>query len=298
MLKNAQYAIEFALIRILDEILTLLPRSWVLRFGMALGSGVSFLLPSRRRLVKTNLQQALPERSKDEINRIASEVWKNLGRIAVEFIRLSDLNGKNFTDTVEFVSPDVLREAQAQGKGLIFVGFHFTNWEVTGVAVSAVTKNLLAIARPIKNPLVNKWVLGKRGLGDVEIILHRNAVKGSLKALHEKKSVGILVDQNLYTGGLFTNFFGRKAATTPLPALLFIRTGAPILIAYCLRNGKKFKFIMEKMNFNFDIENSPDAVQRITQTISDRLEQIIRENPESWFWVHNRWKRQPKLNEE
>ncbi len=281
----------------IDQILLALPRSWAISFCETLAWVVSLFMARRRALMLKNLQLAFPEKSETELKKIVAGVWRNIGRVAGEFIRLSDINQENYRDYFEIIGADVLEKAKAKGKGLIFIGFHYGNWEMSGVGGNFASNGITAVARPIKNKFVEKWVKQKRGAGGMDVILHRDAVRGCLRVLRAKKSVGILVDQNLYQGGVFVNFFGRPAATTPLPALLQSRTGAPVLILYCERQQGKIKLIFRETPPLPTEGDAQDLMQTITQIISSELEEIIRGHPEQWFWVHNRWKRQPTPDE-
>jgi KDO2-lipid IV(A) lauroyltransferase len=185
-----------------------------------------------------------------------------------------------------------IEAALRQKRGLLLIGFHFTNWEVTGVVAQALMRQVVAIARPMKNPWVEKWIQSQRAAGGMEIILHRQAAKAALRSLRQGRTVGILVDQNLYTGGIFARFFGRPAATTTLPALLHERTGAPIVITYSLRENGAFRVVYEPPLAVPPAGRDPDArVASITQAINDQIEKVVRRRPENWFWIHNRWKR-------
>lgn len=281
----------FLFVKAFDVLMAVFPRRMAIKMGECVGILFSWVLSSRRKLVLKNIQLAFPELSLPQVESMAKASWENVGRVAAEFIRIRDINDQNFSQFFDVEGLDHLENAIAADKGVVFIGFHFANWEYSGLSIKKMAPNLVAIARPIKNPFVEKWVQGKRRMGSMDIILHRNAVKGCLKALKAKRCVGILVDQNLYTGGVFVNFFGRPAASTTLPALLHLRTGAPVMLAYCLRDGERFKLIFEKP-IEFLEHNTPEeALQKNTQIISDHVEQAIRQQPESWFWVHNRWKR-------
>lgn len=278
--------IAYVFVCIIDWILTCMPRSWALKFGEGLGRALSWALPSRRKLIRANLAAAFPEKKEPEIRRIEAGVWRNIGRTAAEFVRLSDINHDNFNDYCVVEGRDHLEEARKKGKGVILVAFHFTNWEMMGVGSAFLTGNMVAIARPMKNPYVERWVQNKRAQSGVKIILHREAVKASLRVLKQKGSIGILVDQNLYTGGVFVDFFGRPAATTTLPALLHNRTKAPVLVVYCLREGGKFRLVYQP-----PLRFTGDDILKQTQRINNAIEDVVRGHPENWFWVHNRWKR-------
>ncbi len=288
-MKKFRYFLEFVPVWILDQILNLLPAAWAYALGEQLGLLMSKIIAKRHRLILENLAHAFPEKTAVERARIACGVWKNLGRTAVEFIRLPKLL-KSVSSTVEWEGAEHVVEALAKGHGVILLTAHFTNWEFLGVLVNKRFGNITSIARPIKNPFVENWVQSKRRTNGMKIILHRNAVKASLKVLRAKESLGVLVDQNLYTGGVFVNFFGRPAATTTLPALLQSRTDATIIIAVCLRENNTFRVLFEPPLPALKSSDA-EAVSAHTQLISTHLENIIRRYPENWFWIHNRWKR-------
>jgi len=292
--KKIKVWIEYIAVRFAESVFQSVSRPLSLKWGEWLGVIFSIFLSQRKRLIIENLEHAFPEKKFSEIKKIARAVWRNLGKTAVEFIRLDEINQDNYPEFVTFEGEETVRKAAREGRGLIFIGFHMANWELTGYVTSLHFGNLTVIARPIKNPLVDNWVQSKRKKGGFEIIPHRNAVKGSLGNLRMKKYVGILVDQNLYEGGVFVDFFGRPAATTTLPAILYDRTKAPLLIVYSLRQGGKFKIVYEGP---LNLPDVPDPKERLflhTQIINNELEKIIRKNPESWFWIHNRWKRRPE----
>ncbi len=296
-MKALKHIIEYSLVRFLELAFGLFPRSAAVKLGEGVGVFFSWLVPRRRRLVLDNLAQAFPAWPGEERRLVAGAVWKNLGRTAVEFLRLDEIKPDNQRDFLTVEGEEILRQSMRQKKGVILVGFHFTNWEVTGVGNQLLTRNLVAIARPIKNPRVEAWVQAKRAASGMKIILHRQAVRASLKWLKAGNTVGILADQNLYTGGVFTDFFGRPAATTTLPALLHERTGAPVLLTYTLREGEKFRLVYEGPLPLVSGSENEDRLQQNTRIINDRLQVVIRRHPENWFWVHNRWKRRPEPQE-
>ena len=295
MLRTIKYQIEYFFVWLLESLFFLLPRALALSCGERIGLLVAFFLPKREKLILQNLTYAFPSKSKSEIKALARSTWKNLGRTAVEFIRISDIDSAHFHNFFLFEGENYMEEAQKQGKGIIMATFHFTNWEMTGIALQYRWKNIVAIARPLKNSYVEKWVQQKRSQNGMEIILHRQAVRASLKSLKAGKSIGILMDQNLYQGGVFIDFMGRPAATTTLPALLHIRTGAPVILIYSVREREKFRIVYERPIQFPPIEPAEERLRMYTQIITNHIEAVIRRHPENWFWIHNRWKRSPYL---
>lgn len=288
-----KYLIEYALLRAIAFVLRLFPWSAAIRLGEYLGVLLSVLLSKRKKLILENLAKAFPENSIRENKRIAASVWKNLGRNAAEFVCLPRLAVDNIDRLITWKGVEHMENALKQDKGVVLVASHFGNWEIGGWATQYRFGGLLAIARPMKNPLVERWVQARRTEGGNRIALHRDAVRATLKWLKTKGIAGILADQNLYTGGVFVDFFGRPAATTTLPTLLHERTDCPVLFTYTLRDKNKFIVCYDEA---FHFPEDSDKNQKLlkgTQLISDHLENLVKKYPENWFWIHNRWKRQP-----
>jgi KDO2-lipid IV(A) lauroyltransferase len=290
-MKEARYFIEYSLVRFIEFCFSILPKSVAAFLGRGIGVMCFLFLGSRRRLAKSNLSIAFPEMSESDRSAIVRKAWENIGQTAVEFVRMPRLKNNTLEDDFMVDGRQNLEAALKVNKGVIIATLHLGNWEMLAVGTRLIAGSGTAIARPMKNPYVEAWVQGKRSGAGVPIILHRQAVRASLKILRDNKVIGILLDQNLYTGGVFVDFFGRPAATTTLPALLQDRTGAPIVVSYCYRENGKFKLVYEPP-LVFPSDGTPEArILNNTQIISNHLENIVRKHPDKWFWIHNRWKR-------
>jgi KDO2-lipid IV(A) lauroyltransferase len=91
-------------------------------------------------------------------------------------------------------------------------------------------------------------------------------------------------------------FFGRPASTFKSLALLSLRYDAPILVMGAARIGSKlwFRAYLEAELDPRDYADSPQAVHQLTQDYTAALEAMVRRHPEQYFWLHRRWKHQPK----
>lgn len=292
-MKLLRHLIEYSLIKIMEAIVSAPPLRAATRWGESLGSTLRRVLPRRSALVLENLRAAFPWKRPEEIRVIADRFWRNLGRIAVEFIRAREVVPDPLGDAHDVSNLDVLKAALAENRGVIIVASHYCNWEINGIILDRLVKGLggrfTAISRPMKNPFAEAWVQSRRAAEGMPVILHRQAVRESLRTLRRGEAIGALVDQNLYTGGIFVDFFGRPAATTFLPALLHSRTGSPIVLSWVTREDGRFHIHFERVAFPIVLDD--ERYSAWTRVINERLESIIREKPEWWFWIHNRWKR-------
>jgi KDO2-lipid IV(A) lauroyltransferase len=254
------------------------------RFGEGLGRAAARLAGRRWRLTLDNLRTAFPDRPQAELESYALQCWENLGRMGAECIWSEYRAASEIARWVSFENVEPLRETLKESGLLIHLG-HFANWETAGLAFSALGLPLTVVARRIKNPLLNARVNSLRSRFGTHVLSHKNPFFGCVRALKERRCLGILMDQSLPTGGVFAPFFGRPAATTPLTAHLAHRTGVPI---YSLRIRREGPRIIG----TFD---GPVPLGATVEETAVRLTAIIerwaRERPGEWFWFHDRWKR-------
>ena len=289
--------IEYVFARLLLTVFGLLPRG-AARHAAAAVAWLGFHLARRqRRAGLHNLQMAFPERTSEERLRILRGCFRNLGRLLVEFSHFPELNKRNIS---EFVSHDGLEnylEGLRRGRGIIFMTAHFGAWELSSFAHSLYGYPLKFVVRPIDNPRVDALITHYRTLGGNVPIQRRSAGRDILKALRDNEAVGILFDQNTTSDeGIFVEFFGIPAATTPAIAAFALRTGAAVLPGFLI-----WEESMGKHRLRFDppvqlIEtgNLEHDVAENTKLFNQILEDYVRKYPDQWLWIHRRWKTRPE----
>jgi KDO2-lipid IV(A) lauroyltransferase len=157
-----------------------------------------------------------------------------------------------------------------------------------------------SIIRHMRDKLADDYFLEKRDKVGVKTIYsepRKACILESMRSLRNNEVLFILLDQNFGTGGVFVNFFGRKAATATGPIILSQKTGAKILPMFIVhnKNGKNILFIEPE----FKLEERADKDETILlniQRLTDIIEQYIRRYPAEWSWIHKRWKTRPKTD--
>jgi len=146
------------------------------------------------------------------------------------------------------------------------------------------------VARPLDNPLIDRLVEDRRALRGNRIILKRDYARIILKALAANQTVGILVDQNTaLDSGVFVDFFGIPASAGTGFAKLAKRSGAAVIPGFALWSDRERRHVLR---FYPPIPMTGDPV-RDTQAVQAHLEEVIREYPDQWLWIHRRWKTRP-----
>jgi Kdo2-lipid IVA lauroyltransferase/acyltransferase len=252
------------------------------------------LLPKRRALMRANIAACFPHFPASQQKAIAEKSLQSLARGMALYPRIPDFCKKGMGDWVESEGLEHVVAALKKGKGVICLTAHYAFWELMAIHVTQLYPNVAMVVRPLDNPRLDAMVTSIRASGGGTVIPHRRALKESLSFLRKNGVVGILIDQNFYKGGIFVDFFGRPAATTTVVSLLARRTGSAVLPMHNVWKGDKIRIICEPP---VPLSENPDPEQAIaedTQRMTSYVERWIREDPGSWLWMHNRWKRRPE----
>jgi KDO2-lipid IV(A) lauroyltransferase len=175
--------------------------------------------------------------------------------------------------------------------GCIFVTPHLGNWELLSYASGLVGIPLAVVVRPLDNAYLEKLLYANRTATGQMIIPKKNAFFVLGGVLRQGKSIGILPDQS-QKKGIAVPFFGHRAMTTPVPALLAIMYQRPIVVAACCRKSgeARFEAFVSDPIWPGDYTSEKAEIYRLTEEMNRRMESIIRRHPEQYFWMHNRWK--------
>jgi KDO2-lipid IV(A) lauroyltransferase len=266
------------------------------RLGVIFGDIFRLFDARHRRIARLNLRMAFGDaKSKKEIRRIIKDVYRNLGQTSIEFARIPKLSRADALDIMTLEVRKRLDDFLSGGQGLILVGSHFGNWELMAAVGALAGYKVSAVVRPLDNPHVDKIVREVRESSGLEIIGRRVSALAIVRRLKRNEIVGILADQNTRKQNVFVDFFGLKAATTPGPALLALKTGAALVPIFMVREGiGKHRLIVEDPIDVVRTGNQEADVVATTQKYVAILEEYVRKYPSQWFWVHRRWRTRPE----
>lgn len=279
----------FAIMRVLqrlpvDRALTLTDR-WARRLGPWYG---------RHRVALDNLRHAYPEKSKAELEAIASDMWGNMARLVAEYIYLDEIfdyrPGQTTPGRIEVAGAEIFeRIAREHRPHIIFTG-HVGNFELLPVAAATFGLNVTAMFRPPNNPYLAEKLMAARTSTMGGLIASRSGAAFSLAGILERGgNVGVLVDQK-FDRGLPTTFFGRACQTSPLLPKLARQFECDVYPARSVRlPGNRFRLeIEEKLTLPRTADGTLDQVAT-AQLLNDTVERWVREEPGQWMWFHKRW---------
>ena len=247
-------------------------------------------LPRLRRIAMRNLEIAYPEKAHVERVRIADGAFDSIARLIARFVRFPQMNRGNIEHWISYEGFENYNRAKQQGRGILIATAHLGNWELSAFAHGFLTEPMNIIIRPLDNHRIDQLVERNRKLSGNRLIEKWDSARSILRALHQNEPVGVLIDQNTsLQEGTFVDFFNVPACANTALVRLAARTKAPIIPGFALWSAEKGRYILR---FYPEISISGD-VQRDTQALHSMLEQVIREHPDQWLWIHRRWKTRP-----
>src|SRR5258706_153843 len=143
---------------------------------------------------------------------------------------------------------------------------------------------------------LSDFVFGVREKQGQRIIAKKGATGDVVDVIEAGGAVGFVADQNAGSKGIFVDFFGRKASTYKSIGLLAMQYNAPVVIGYSRRLNDQFKCAVGAQDVIYpdDWKSQDDPLRYITQRYTKALEDIVRQDPGQYWWVHRRWKTRPK----
>ncbi len=261
--------------------------------GRSLGAVLYRGLGRYRRVALKNLKLVYGEEL-DEATRVrmAKAVFAHFGQVAAEFVKLPQLTREVVDQLCDVDGEENLRAALAQERGVLLITGHFGNWEFLARWLSTHDYILNVISRRANDPKADQLLNETRRGSGAQVYNRGNSARAVLQCLKRKEIVGILPDQN--AGDVFVPFFGVRTGTADGPAVLHLRTGAPILFSWCYRvSDGRYRIVFETPYVMAPSGNKEADVATVTATINARLESRVRMHPTQWLWLHDRWKSSP-----
>lgn len=264
------------------------------RVGERVARAIAPLVPESK-LALANLRAAFPEKSDRELKEILGGVWAGLGRTAVEYVFLDQLAdfdphrpGEGRVDVVGIDYFDSLRD---DGKPGIIFSAHLANWEILAVSAAKFGLPVASLFRAPRNSRIAQDLMAERErlMGRL-VASGRGATFEVGAALDRGEHIGILTDQHHGTGPRVP-FFGRLVSANPLVARLARQYDCPVHGARTIRlpDGRLRVELTPPIELPRDEEGLVDVTAGTAKVMSV-VEGWVREHPEQWLWLHNRWR--------
>jgi len=268
------------------------------RLGKVIGN-LMWRFDRRHRIrAMEHVRRSFPQWSERRVASVARASLRSLVYLGIEFVytpkilrvqtwrkhfRLKNL-GEPLKMLLESTSP------------LIFITGHYGNWEVAGYFMALLGFPTVSVARRLDNPYIDRYVIGVREKTGQRILDKKGASVVVPDLLAQRGAVSFIADQDAGRRGVFVDFFGRKASTFKIIALMAINYDAPVVVGYGRRIEDKqaFEVGVTRIIRPDEWRDADDPVLWITQEYTSALEDVIRQDPAQYLWAHRRWKHRPK----
>ncbi|MFH1621862.1 MAG: lysophospholipid acyltransferase family protein [Candidatus Omnitrophota bacterium] len=272
-----------------------LPLWWSYFVGWAVGNIFYLFAARHRNTALESLAIAFPEKSARERGAIAQKSIIVMMQGGLEF--LCSAKKPQIFKNIRIEGIEYLDRALEKKKGVIGVTAHFGNFPLMSVKFATEGYPTNAIARPMRDPEAGDFIFGLRKYSGLKIILsypRQVVVRDTIKALRQNELVLVQMDQNFGTGGVWVEFFGKLAATPVGPIVFGLRTGAELLPIFIVHEGLGRHCIKILPPPGLERKGHADETVLLNAIkFSKIIENMIREYPVQWGWVHHRWKSRP-----
>lgn len=283
--------LEYAIARVMLAGLRFLPLPLARLFSNFCAILLDLLIPKLRRVARINLAFALPELPPDHREHLINGVFRGIARLLLAMSRFPDIDKTNVDRWIRYEGLEHYLAAKAKGRGVLVATAHLGNWELSAFAHAIMTEPMNVMVRPLDNPYVDRLVETRRQLSGNQLIVKRDSALTVVRALKNNEAVGMLIDQNTTAAeGVFVEFFGKQACASVAFAKLAARIGSAVIPGFAFWHESERRYVLR---FYPEIEISGDA-QADTQRIHAFFEEVIRQYPDQWMWIHRRWKTRPE----
>ena len=283
----------------LSRALRFLPHGALLLLGALLGRLYYMIIKKQRERAVRQMMQGLSI-SEKEARKIVRASFVNLAQNMLEILYMPKLNRENLHEYIEIEHLERLKDALAEGHGVVVLTGHIGTWEWLSAAFSLSGLPVTAIAKTQPNAEYSRVLDDLRATIGAEIFSRGTSeLLAAARALRKGKLLGFLADQDGGPGGAFIEFLGKTAATPLGPAVFSRKFRAPVIPAFILRrpDGKHTVRVYERMEY-VDTGDTEKDLYDLTVRMTRLMEEVIRENPTQWLWFQKRWNTPPEMKKE
>jgi KDO2-lipid IV(A) lauroyltransferase len=269
----------------------------VVFFSKIVGTLTFYLYKKYRERVIDNLSLAFGnEKDSKEIRRLAKEIFYHFTLTPLETIypAAKGIPFDPFLLNIKIEGKEHLDAALARGKGVIALGAHFGSFMLLGTRLAIEGYPFNLIVNVGRFPMLWGRLAYYQGIVGQQTIPLKPlsaSIKKSLNCLHRNEILYIVADEQQRRGGFPVPFFGQVAYSPPGPAIFSLKTGAPILLMFVLRDDELNRTLVIKSPLQFEpTKDEKRDIERLTYQSTKTIEEIVRQCPTQWAWLNRRWK--------
>ena len=284
----------FGLYKFFGLVLKLLPRDVMIKLMRGISWFAYTVSKKHQKIINTNLEIAFGNNlSQKEKKAYGISAFMNLLDTTLGIIERDGMSKEEVIKNVTFEGEEIVKKYQDAGKKIIFVTGHQGNWELLSQSIAIkFDLTLVGVGRKLDSELMDTILKENRERFNVEMVYKKGAMKGCIKALGQKKAIGILVDQSMKPRQSITiNFFNHPTTHTPLASILARKFDIDLIPAFIsTEDYRNYHIKIYEPIKSIKTENQEEDLAKLTQLQANAMEVAIQSHPKEWFWMHKRWK--------
>ena len=252
-------------------------------------------LKIRRKVLEENLRHAFPEMMPAERHQLIRKNWEHLLLMVIEIAHaMRKIQETNWRRYVKLANQRALVGAMLDERPTVIVSAHFGNFEISGQIVGLFGFKSFTVARPLDNPYLDRMVNQFRSSNGQHVLAKQGSAGELDELLEEGGILTVLGDQSAGPKGCWIDFFNRPASTHKAISLFVLAHDAQLVVVYSRRLGEALQLEIgtEAVLDPRDSSDASSGVREVTTWYTQRLEDVIRRDPEQYWWIHRRWERQ------
>ena len=253
-----------------------------------------FISKKHQTIIDTNLKLAFADTLNDvQRKEIGIAAFTNMIDTVFGIVKRDKMEKEDVVKNIIFEGEEIIKAYKDSGKQFILVTGHYGNWELLSQSIAIhFDLTLVGVGRKLDSEIMDEVLSKNRQRFNVEMVYKQGAMKGCIKAINQKKIIGILTDQSLsIEQSVDVIFFNRKTTHTPIASILSRKFGLDMIPAFISTDD--YKHYTVKIYPAIKTLKSDDQekdLSLLTQAQADSMEYVIKNNPKQWFWMHKRWK--------
>lgn len=271
---------------------SLVPEGLLFPAAGRIGEIVAHRNRKRRDVVRRNLARVVS----GDVEPVVDEAFRSYARYWVETLRIPKPGTDEIRRRTTAEGLEGLARLLDAGRGVVFVTPHVGSYDVAGAWVASHGWRVIAIAEELEPPaLFELFATLRRSVGVEVYPLGKGAsARALLTGLREGAAVGLVADRDISGSGIMVEFFGEETMLPTGPAILALRTGAPIAVAalYQRPGGRYHAVVLDPIEVTPG-RASPERVRELTTQVTRRMEQLIRREPGQWHLFQPNWPSDP-----
>ncbi len=246
----------------------------------------------RKKVVFNNLRSAFPEKSEKEIEFQAKKFYKHLSDITLEGIKAFTMSKKQMLARFKIVEDEIVQNYYAEGKSIIALAAHYSNWEWGGIGAQVIPHELFTLYKPLKNIYIDKYARASRSVWGANMISIKKTYEFFKEEHPRPRIVFMLADQSSHKRqqAYWIDFLNHKTDFLHGPEKYAQLFNFPVVYAYVTRVKRGF-YEVRFLNVTDNPKDLPET--ELTKEFARILETYIKQDPSQWLWSHKRWKHSP-----